>query len=127
MQGESLEYMGFEVVGNVRYNTGNKKGLGPEKRVRSLRITAETVEHTAALAKLKLTREELAQAAGQLEEILACMDVLDKVDCGTHVQKDERRNILREDVCGPSLDRDLLLAGAPASDGAYFLVPKTVG
>ena len=91
-----------------------------------MRITAETVERTAALAKLKLTEEELVQNVGQLEEILVCMDVLDQVDCGAHVQKDERRNVLREDVCAPGLDRELLLDSAPASDGTYFLVPKTV-
>lgn len=119
--------VGFEVAGNMRYNTDDKMGGGPGKRVRSLRITAETVKHTAALAKLKLTDEELAQATGQLEEILACMDVLDNVDCGTQVQPDERKNVLREDVCKPSLEREQLLAGAPAADGTYFLVPKTVG
>lgn len=118
--------MEFEVAGNVRYNTGNENGHGPEKRVRSLRITAETLEHTAALAKLKLPPEELAQAAGQLEEILACMDVLDGMDCHVDGQMNERKNVLREDVCAPGLDRVLLMKNAPATDRAYFLVPKTV-
>lgn len=103
-----------------------KVGGCPEKRVRNLRITSETVEHTAALAKLKLTHEELAQAAEQLEDILNCMDVLAGVTCDTQQQAQMRKNVLREDVCRPGLERSQLLVGAPATDGTYFLVPKTV-
>jgi aspartyl-tRNA(Asn)/glutamyl-tRNA(Gln) amidotransferase subunit C len=37
------------------------------------------------------------------------------------------QNVLREDVAGPSLDRDEVLREAPDSDGARFRVPRILG
>ena len=36
------------------------------------------------------------------------------------------KNVLREDVAEPSMDRAALLANAPAPDGETFLTPKSV-
>ena len=36
-------------------------------------------------------------------------------------------NVLREDVPGPTLDVDELLAGAPAAEDSMFLVPQILG
>ena len=37
------------------------------------------------------------------------------------------QNVLREDVVGPSLDRDEVLREAPESDGVRFRVPRILG
>ena len=36
-------------------------------------------------------------------------------------------NVLRQDVPGPTLDVDELLAGAPAAEDSMFLVPQILG
>ena len=36
-------------------------------------------------------------------------------------------NVLRDDVVGPTLDVDELLAGAPQAEDSMFLVPQILG
>ena len=65
----------------------------------------------------------------QLEQIVAYMDVLNKLDT-TGVEPMSHvfpvKNVLREDEVLPSQDRTELLAGAPVPDQEAFLVPKAV-
>ena len=94
-----------------------------------MKITTEMAAHIAALSRLKLSEEEAGRMAGELEQILSYMDVLDGLDtAGTeplsHVFP--LKNVLRPDETAPSADRAALLAGAPAADGESFLVPKAV-
>ena len=92
-------------------------------------VTPELVERVAGLAQLELTAPEARKAAAELERVLGYMDVLDRVDArgGEPAGRgSQAKNVLREDVPAPSLDRAALLAGAPASDGETFLVPRTV-
>ena len=94
-----------------------------------MKITSEMAAHIAALSRLKLSEEEAGRMAGELEQILSYMDVLDGLDtAGTeplsHVFP--LKNVLRPDETAPSADRAALLAGAPAADGESFLVPKAV-
>ena len=90
-----------------------------------MRITAETVEQLARLARLGLTDEQRGTAVLQLEKILACMDVLSSRRPGG--EEWGSGGVLREDVCVSGLDRAELMKNAPACDGQYFLVPRTVG
>ena len=67
--------------------------------------------------------------AGELEQILSYMDVLDGLDTSgaepmSHIVP--LKNVLREDETAPSMDRGELLKNAPATDGGTFLVPKAV-
>ena len=92
-------------------------------------ITPELVRHMADLSRLELGEEEVRETAALMEQVLNYMDVLSRLDTRgvepmSHVFP--VKNVLREDEAGPSLDRAALLAGAPASDGEAFLVPKTV-
>ena len=93
-----------------------------------MRMEPELVQHIADLSRLELGREEARAMAAELERVLTYMEVLDRLD--TEGAGPEGRfpveNVLREDKPSPSLDRDGLLAGAPASDGEAFLVPRTV-
>ena len=93
-----------------------------------MKITTEMAAHIAALSRLKLS-EEAGRMAGELEQILSYMDVLDGLDTSdvepmSHVFP--LKNVLRSDEVVPSGDRAELLANAPVPDEEAFLVPKTV-
>ena len=94
-----------------------------------MKITEELVDYISELSRLKLPEEEKEKMTGELEQILAYMDVLSALDTGgaepmSHVFP--VKNVLREDEVIPSFDRSELLKNAPASDGEAFLVPRTV-
>ena len=92
-------------------------------------VDPELVDYLSQLSRLELQDGEKQDMADQLEQIIACMDVLNRLD-GSGVEPMSHvfpvKNVLREDEVTPSLDRAALLAGAPASDGEAFLVPKAV-
>ena len=94
-----------------------------------MKITPELVKHVADLSQLELTPAEAGRTAEELGRILNCMDVLNRLGAvdGEAGPVPPLKNVLREDVPVPSLDRAALLAGAPASDGEMFLVPRAVG
>ena len=94
-----------------------------------MKITTEMVDYISDLSRLRLPQEEKERMTGELEGILAYMDVLntldtEKVEPMSHVFP--VRNVWREDEVVPSGDRAELLKNAPASDGEAFLVPKAV-
>ena len=94
-----------------------------------MKITEEMVDYVSLLARLKLPQEEKKRMTGELEQILAYMDVLDGLDTSgaepmSHIVP--LKNVLREDETAPSMDRGELLKNAPATDGGTFLVPKAV-
>lgn len=72
-----------------------------------MKITTEMAAHIAALSRLKLS-EEAGRMAGELEQILSYMDVLDGLDTSgaepmSHIVP--LKNVLREDETAPSMDR----------------------
>ena len=94
-----------------------------------MKITEEMVDYVSILARLKLPQEEKTRMTGELEQILAYMDVLNGLDTAdiepmSHIFP--LKNALRPDEVVPSEDRAVLLANAPVPDEAAFLVPKTV-
>ncbi len=88
-----------------------------------MKITEELVDYVSELSRLKLPEGEKAAMAAELEKIVDYMDVLSGLDT-TGVEPLSHvfpvKNVL------PSCDREALLAGAPASDGEAFLVPRAV-
>jgi aspartyl-tRNA(Asn)/glutamyl-tRNA(Gln) amidotransferase subunit C len=87
------------------------------------------VRHVAKLARLALTDDEVATYGAQLEDLLVHVAELEKLptaDVVATAQVIPARNVARADVCGPSLPRDLVLAGAPQAQGAYFRVPRII-
>ena len=93
-----------------------------------MKITEEMVDYVSILARLKLPQEEKTRMTGELEQILAYMDVLNGLDTAdiepmSHIFP--LKNVLRPDEVVPSEDRAVLLANAPVPDDAAFLVPKT--
>ena len=94
-----------------------------------MNINTEMVDYIAELSRLELQTGEKQAMTAQLEQIIAYMDVLNKLDTQdvepmSHVFP--VKNVLREDEVEPSQDRAELLAGAPVPDREAFLVPKAV-
>lgn len=94
-----------------------------------MKITEELVDYVSELSRLRLPEGEKAVMAAELEKIVDYMDVLSGLDT-TGVEPLSHvfpvKNVLRADQVAPSCDREALLAGAPASDGEAFLVPRAV-
>ena len=92
-------------------------------------IDTRMVDYIAELSRLELQAGEKQLMTAELEQILAYMDVLNRLDT-TGVEPMSHvfpvKNVLREDEVSPSQDRAELLAGAPVPDKEAFLVPKTV-
>jgi aspartyl-tRNA(Asn)/glutamyl-tRNA(Gln) amidotransferase subunit C len=93
-------------------------------------ISREDVAHVARLARLDVTDEELDRFAGQLAAVLehaADLAALDTSGVPPTAHPFPLVNVLREDVVGPSLDRDEVLAMAPAAEDGRFRVPRILG
>jgi len=93
----------------------------------SAALTRADVEHVARLARLALTDDEVERLTGELAAVLdhaadvAALD-LDGVPPTAHPLP--LRNVLRADEVRPSLERDEVLAGAPAAEDGRFRVPR---
>lgn len=90
-------------------------------------ISREEVAHLARLARLAVTDEELDVFAGQLDVILGAVArvgevAADDIPPTTHAVP--LTNVLRPDEVRPCLDRDAVLAAAPAAEEGRFQVPR---
>jgi aspartyl-tRNA(Asn)/glutamyl-tRNA(Gln) amidotransferase subunit C len=90
-------------------------------------ISREEVAHLARLARLAVTDEELDMFAGQLDVILGAVArvgevAADDIPPTSHVVP--LTNVLREDEPQPSIDREAVLAVAPAAEDGRFRVPR---
>ena len=84
----------------------------------------------ADLARLSLTDDELDAFTVQLADILdhaADLDVLDLADVSPTAHPLPLVNVFRDDVIGPTSDRDEVLAAAPSVEDSQFKVPPVLG
>ena len=91
------------------------------------KITREDVAYVASLAQLSLTPDVQDRLVKEMGDILQYMDKLNELDTAgiePTMHAMTMTNVFRDDVVGPSLDRDQALMNAPKTDGEYFLVPK---
>lgn len=96
----------------------------------SERISAAVVEKVARLARLALTPEEIERTTAQLSGMLehfADIDALKLDDVAPMAQPYPLDNVFREDVIVDGLDRDEVLAAAPAAEHGRFRVPPIIG
>jgi aspartyl-tRNA(Asn)/glutamyl-tRNA(Gln) amidotransferase subunit C len=94
------------------------------------RITTDDVAKVAKLARLRLTDDELDRFTHQLSDILdhaADMEALDLDDVEPMARPVPLSNVLRPDVPGTPLDREQVLAAAPAAEDGQFRVPPVLG
>ena len=96
----------------------------------SERISAQAVAKVARLARLDLSAEEIELTTPQLDGMLehfADIDALQLDDVVPMTQPYPLENVFREDVIVAGLDRDEVLAAAPAADDGRFRVPPIIG
>jgi aspartyl-tRNA(Asn)/glutamyl-tRNA(Gln) amidotransferase subunit C len=89
-------------------------------------LAPDDVRKVAALARLKLSDEQIERLTPRLAEVLSYVATLAAVDTENiepMAHAIELTNVLREDAVTPGLSREQALANAPKTDGRYFLVP----
>ena len=96
----------------------------------SARITRADVEHVAQLARLALTEAEVTALTGELAAILehaAQVSALHTFGVAPTAHPLPLVNVARPDDVRPGLDRDEVLASAPAVEDDRFRVPRILG
>ena len=92
-------------------------------------ISKENIEHIASLARLSLTEEEKELFGLQLSSILDYMEKLNELDT-TDVEPTSHvlplNNVMRDDISGPSIQREDALMNAPDHTDKFFRVPKII-
>ena len=94
------------------------------------RISRDDVLHVARLARLTLSDEEVERYTEQLSAVLdhaADVAALDTSGVPPTAHPLPLENVLRDDIVEPSLDRDEVLAEAPAAEDGRFRVPPILG
>ena len=104
-------------------------------------VTREDVLRVAELANLDLTADEVPRMSRDLNAILGHIAQLNELDTAgvpamsqvgdvaagmLGAQPDLTGANLRPDVETPCLDRRVVMAAAPESDGRFFKVPKVI-
>jgi aspartyl-tRNA(Asn)/glutamyl-tRNA(Gln) amidotransferase subunit C len=94
------------------------------------RITRADVVHVARLARLALTKDELASLTRELGAILdhaARVSALDTAGVPPTAHPLPLTNVFRPDDPRPCLDRDEVLSQAPETEDGRFRVPRILG
>ena len=93
-------------------------------------LTRADVTHVAKLARLALSEEEVEQFTVQLGAVLehfASVAALDTSGVPPTSHPIPLSNVMRPDEVRPSLERDAVLAMAPAEEDGRFRVPRILG
>ena len=93
-------------------------------------ISPADVVHVAKLSRLALTDDEIEHLAQELGSILghaADIEALDLDDVPATAHPLPLENVFRPDEVRATLDRDEVLAQAPAAEAHRFRVPRILG
>ncbi len=94
------------------------------------KLSRDDAAYVARLARIDLTDEELDLYASQLAVVLdhaAQVAALDTTGVEPTAHPLPLKNVFRDDVPRPSLDRGEVLSQAPAVEDDRFLVPRILG
>lgn len=93
------------------------------------KVTVETVDHVARLARLSLTDEERALFARQLDQILEYAESIQSLDTDAVEPMSHAltAGTFRADVPREGLARDRVLESAPDPKDGLFRVPRVLG
>ena len=94
-----------------------------------MKISRQEVEHVAKLARLELSDQEQEKLTNQLSNILSYVEKLNEANTAgieptAHVL--DIKNVMRDDVCAPSLPQERALANAPDKAAGHYKVPKII-
>ena len=93
-------------------------------------FSVDEVARLAGLARIALTPKEVERLAGELAVIADAVAKVSEVatpDVPATSHPIPLTNVWREDVVMPTLNRDEVLASAPAAQDGKFLVPQILG
>jgi aspartyl-tRNA(Asn)/glutamyl-tRNA(Gln) amidotransferase subunit C len=100
------------------------------------RVSLDDVRRVAELGNLELMAEEESRMRRDLNAILDYVAQLGELDTArvepmaqvSEVLEGaaERLSVLRDDVPRPCLEREVVMAAAPETDGVFFKVPKVI-
>lgn len=94
-----------------------------------MKISEETVEHIAHLARLEFSGDAKIAIQQDLENIVSFMDKLSEVNTENVeplIFMTDEVNVLREDIAVVSLTQQEVLQNAPKKDSDYFRIPKVL-
>lgn len=94
------------------------------------RISRQDVAHVANLALLDLSADQIDHFTEHLARVLdqaSEIEDLDLDDVAPMTHPLPLSNVMRDDVVGETLDRDVVLASAPAVEDGQFAVPSILG
>ena len=93
-------------------------------------FSVDEVARLAGLARISLTQDEIRRLAGELDVIASAVAKVSEVatpDVPATSHPIPLTNVMRDDAVVPTLDRDEVLASAPAQEDGRDLVPPTRG
>lgn len=94
-----------------------------------MKLSKEEIEHVALLARLELSEEEKERLTGHMNQIMVHFEKLQELDT-SEVEPTSHSipvvNVFREDVAGPSMSTEDVLANAPETRDDQFVVPQVV-
>lgn len=94
-----------------------------------MKITEETIDHIAHLARLEFEGDAKRAIREDMERIITFIDKLQEVDTENVeplIFMSKEFNRLREDVAVDSVTQKQALKNAPQSDSDYFRIPKVL-
>lgn len=94
-----------------------------------MKISLETVEHIAHLARLEFEGEKKIAIQQDMENIIAFMDKLSEIPTDNVeplIFMTDEYNKLREDIAVVTITQDEGLKNAPKKDSDYFRIPKVL-
>ncbi|MEY3199999.1 MAG: hypothetical protein RJA13_1957 [Bacteroidota bacterium] len=94
-----------------------------------MKISLETVEHIAHLARLEFEGEKKIAIQQDMENIIAFMDKLSEIpteNVEPLIFMTDEYNKLREDIAVVTITQDEGLKNAPKKDSDYFRIPKVL-
>lgn len=94
-------------------------------------MTPDTIDirYVAKLARIALTDDEIERFSKELGELLGHVNALAELDTQSvpaTAQVVESRNVTRDDVIRPCLEREVVLSAAPQRQGGFFRVPRII-
>lgn len=100
----------------------------------SAKVSRGDVERVAELAHMQLTSEETESMVHDLNAILDYVAQLNELNTDAVAPLAQISDLkgaggpaeLRKDAIDPSIDRSVVMAEAPESDGVFFKVPKVI-
>lgn len=94
-----------------------------------MEVNEAMVNKLANLSKLSFNEDETKAISKDLEKMIGFVEKLNELDLKDAeplMHMSEEINVLRDDELKGSVTRQEALLNAPATDGAFFLVPKVI-